>query len=127
MVLDFIEYEDVEEIKDERILLIDGHNIAYITVFSVIAKDYSDNGVFKLWKQSFYSKLFSIINNLKPTKCVLVFDSRNSWRKDIYPEYKANRKKQGGKYPLDKLKFNEAMDSLISDIKEVFTTKGVFW
>jgi len=125
MSLDFIDFEDVDEMKDERILIIDGHNIAYITVFSTISKDYSDNGKFKLWKHSFFSKLFSTINNLHPTKCVLVFDTPNSWRRDVYKEYKANRKKQGGKYPLDKEAFNEAMDNVINDIKTLFTNMYV--
>ena len=112
--------ENMESLDLEEIVMIDGHNIAYITVFSTISSDYSDNGVFKLWKHSFFSKLFSTIQSLDPTKVVLAFDSRNSWRYKIYDEYKANRKDQKGRYPLDKKAFNEAIENMIVDMKTYF-------
>lgn len=120
---DLFEFDDnIESLDDEEIVIVDGHNIAYITVFSTISSDYSDNGVFKLWKHSFLSKLFSTIQSLDPTKVVLAFDSRNSWRYKIYDEYKANRKDQKGKYPLDKKKFNEAIENMIVEMKTYFSS-----
>lgn len=116
-----VEFEDVDDIKDERVVVIDGHNIAYITVFSTIHSDYSDNGVFVLWKHSFLSKLFHTIQELEPTKVILAFDTKGSWRYDLYDEYKANRKKQYGRYPLDKDGFMKALDEMINDVKEIFT------
>ena len=119
---DIMSFEDVKPIDDETIILIDGHNIAYITVFSTIHSDYSDNGVFVLWKHSFLSRLFHIITDLDPTKVVLAFDTKGSWRYDIYSEYKANRKKQYGRYPLDKDAFMNSLNKMIEDISNIFTT-----
>ena len=116
MLEDIMVFEECETKEDETILLIDGHNIAYITVFSTIGNNYEDNGVFKLWRHNFYNKLFHTINELKPTRVVLVFDVKNSWRYELYPEYKGNRKKQYGKYPLDKEGFLEALNELIEEI-----------
>ncbi len=118
---DLFEFDDdIVSLEDEEIVIIDGHNIAYITVFSTISSDYSDNGVFKLWKHNFLSKLFSTIQSLNPTKVVLAFDSKNSWRYSIYDEYKANRKDQKGRYPLDKKKFTEAIENMIEEMKTYF-------
>ncbi len=118
---DFVEFEDVQDKKEETILLIDGHNIAYITVFSTIHSDYTDNGPFLLWRHSFFSKLFYTIKDLNATKVVLAFDTKGSWRYELYEEYKANRKKQYGKYPLDKEGFMVALNQMISDMEEYFT------
>lgn len=119
---DFVSFEDVKPIDDELVLLIDGHNIAYITVFSTISSDKTDNGPFVLWRHSFLSKLFSIITDLKPTKVILAFDTKGSWRYDIYDEYKANRKKQYGKNPLNKEAFMNALNEMIEDMQTVFST-----
>jgi len=116
----FVFDDDITSLDDEKIVIIDGHNIAYITVFSTIHSDYSDNGPFKLWKHSFLSKLFTTIKDLDPTKVVLAFDSKNSWRYKLYAEYKANRKHQSGRYPLDKEKFLIALESMIEDVKTYF-------
>lgn len=118
---DLIEFEDVKDKKDETVVIVDGHNIAYITVFSTIHQDYSDNGVFVLWKHAFLNKLFYTVNDLEPTKLVLAFDTKGSWRYDLYDEYKANRQKQYGRYPLDKKNFMIALNDLIEDIQAVFT------
>lgn len=116
---DIMTFTDAVDNKG-KIIIIDGHNIAYITVFSTIANDYSDNGVFKLWRHNFLNKVFYTIRELEPTKVVLAFDSKNSWRYDLYPDYKGNRKKQYGKYPLDKKNFNLAIDSMVNDMKKIF-------
>ena len=120
-ITDIVQFEEVKNKKDETILIIDGHNIAYITVFSTISSDYSDNGPFKLWRHTFMNKLFYIIRDLKPTKVVLAFDTKGSWRYDIYDEYKANRRKQYGKYPLDKEAFMIALNDMIETIRTLFT------
>ena len=120
MLDDILTFTEVVDDKG-KILIIDGHNIAYITVFSTLSSDYEDNGVFHLWKHNFLSRLFYIIRELKPTRVVLAFDSKNSWRYDIYKDYKANRKKQYGKYPLDKDGFMIALNQMILDMKNIFT------
>ena len=118
----FIKFEDVKDKKDETVLLIDGHNIAYITVFATIAQDYSDNKEFKIWRNTFLSRFFDIVCELKPTKIVMAFDSKNSWRYDVYDDYKANRKKPStSKKPLNKKEFNKALQEMIDYFKEHFT------
>lgn len=117
---EMFQFDEVKVVEDEHVVIIDGHNIAYITAYSTISKDYSDNGVFELWRSNFLSKLFSDICAISPTKVILAFDSKNSWRYSIYGEYKAHRKKQYGRYPLDKDAFNIALSAMILDIKRIF-------
>ena len=117
----FINFGDVKDKKDEVILLIDGHNIAYITVYATIAQDYSDNKEFKLWRNTFLSRFFDIVTTLKPTKIVMAFDTKGSWRYDIYDDYKGHRKKPStSKKPLNKKAFNEALQSMIEYFEELF-------
>ena len=120
MLEDIMSFREVED-ADGTVVLIDCHNIAYITVYSTIHSDYDDNGVFKQWRNNFLNKLFYTIKTLKPTKVIFAFDSKNSWRYSLYEEYKANRKKQYGKYPLDKDNFMIALEEMIEEIREIFT------
>jgi len=118
---DFVKFDDVEDKTDEVILLIDGHNIAYITAYATIAQDYSDNKEFKLWRNTFLSRFFDIVTTLKPTKIVMAFDTKGSWRYDVYKEYKAHRKKPStSKKPLNKKAFNKALQSMIEYFEELF-------
>ncbi len=119
----FVKFEDVKTKSKtaQNVTIIDGHNIAYITVFSTIMSDYSDNGVFKLWKHSFLTKTFATINDLKSDMVVLAFDTKGSWRYDIYDEYKGNRKQQYGRYPLDKKGFMVALNEMIQIMESQFT------
>jgi len=117
----FVKFEDVKDKKDEVILLIDGHNIAYITVYATIAQDYSDNKEFKLWRNTFLSRFFDIVTTLKPTKIVMAFDTKGSWRYELFDDYKGNRKKPStSKKPLNKKAFNEALQSMIEYFEELF-------
>jgi len=122
MGLAIAKFDNNTYIEDERILLIDGHNIAYITVFNTLNTDYSDNDEFVLWKNNFLNRIFDFVVALEPTKIVLVFDVKNSWRYEIFPNYKSARKNKidHSKKPLNKKKFLIALESLITDIVEYF-------
>jgi len=56
---------------------------------------------------------------------VIACDNKNYWRKQIYPYYKANRKKNIEKSELDWQSIFECMNSIRSDLKEFFPYKVV--
>ena len=76
-----------------RLLLLDGHSLAYRAYFALPVDNFSTatgqatNAVF-----GFTSMLINMLRDEKPTHIVVAFDvSRISFRTEIYPEYKAGR------------------------------------
>ena len=80
---------------DPKLMLIDGHSIAYRAFFALPVENFSTvtgqhtNGVF-----GFTSMLINVLRDEAPTHLGVAFDvSRRTFRAEIYPEYKANRSK----------------------------------
>jgi DNA polymerase I len=76
-----------------KLLLIDGHSIAYRAFFALPVENFSTvtgqhtNGVF-----GFTSMLINVLRDEAPTHVGVAFDvSRKTFRSEIYTEYKANR------------------------------------
>jgi DNA polymerase I len=76
-----------------KLMLIDGHSIAYRAFFALPVENFSTqtgqhtNGVF-----GFTSMLINVLRDEKPTHLGVAFDvSRHTFRSEIYSEYKANR------------------------------------
>jgi DNA polymerase-1 len=76
-----------------RLLLIDGHSIAYRAFYALPAENFSTttgqttNAVF-----GFTSMLINLLRDEQPTHLAVAFDlSRKTFRAEAYPEYKANR------------------------------------
>jgi len=51
---------------------------------------------------TFFSMLEKVTDDVRPDYTLFAFDSRNNWRKGIYPEYKANRKPKNDGEALQK-------------------------
>ena len=77
--------------KDSHLLVIDGLN-TFIRVFSAVPA-LNDDGQHIGGVTGFLRSVAANIRQLKPTRCVIVFDGKggSKRRKSIYPEYKANR------------------------------------
>ncbi|MFI5912801.1 DNA polymerase I [Dactylosporangium sp. NPDC051541] len=78
---------------DSRLLLLDGHSLAYRAFFALPAENFSTatgqvtNAVF-----GFTSMLINMLRDEQPTHIGVAFDvSRNTFRLEKYAEYKANR------------------------------------
>jgi DNA polymerase-1 len=98
----------------DRLLLIDGHSVAYRAFFALPVENFSTttgqstNAVF-----GFTSMLINVLRDEKPTHVGVAFDvSRKTFRFDQYAEYKGNRAKSPpeftGQIPLIK----EILDAL---------------
>ena len=97
-----------------RLLLIDGHSIAYRAFFALPVENFSTqtgqhtNAVF-----GFTSMLINVLRDENPTHVGVAFDvSRQTFRSEIYTEYKANRSKSPDEFrgQLDLVK--EVLDAL---------------
>lgn len=56
---------------------------------------------------------------------VICNDSPHCWRKDIFPPYKQNRKKNQKKSPHDWNEIHNAMNNIREEVKEVFPYKNI--
>lgn len=79
--------------KDDRVLIIDGMNI-FISVFAAVPQ-LNENGEHIGGVAGFIKSVGARIREFNATRCIVVFDGSggSKRRKKIYPEYKANRKK----------------------------------
>lgn len=75
-----------------KLLLIDGNSIINRAYFALPPlNDKEGRNVNAVY--GFVNILFKVVQNFAPDKLVVAFDKRgHNFRKDIYPEYKANRK-----------------------------------
>ena len=76
-----------------RLLLVDGHSMAYRAFFALPAENFSTttgqttNAVY-----GFTSMLINVLRDEKPDHVAVAFDiSRQTFRSEAFPEYKANR------------------------------------
>jgi DNA polymerase-1 len=79
------------ESLDSRVLIIDGLN-TYIRVFSAVPA-LNDDGEHIGGVTGFLRSVASVVRQLKPTRCIIVFDGKggSANRKRMYSGYKSNR------------------------------------
>lgn len=77
----------------QRLLLIDGHSMAYRAFFALPAENFTTaTGQHTNAVYGFATMLISLLREEKPTHIAVAFDvSRKTFRTEKYPEYKANR------------------------------------
>jgi len=81
-----------------------------------------DNEKFFFWRHMFMNSFFNTITKFNPSKVILAFDTKGSWRYRIFPEYKANRKQARDKAVVDFEKFFPIFEQFRHEIKEAFST-----
>ena len=98
----------------DRLLLIDGHSMAYRAFFALPAENFSTstgqptNAVY-----GFTSMLINLLKEYDPTHVAVAFDvSRKSFRTDIFPEYKATRSKSPEEFKGQVELIKEVLDSM---------------
>src|SRR5699024_8398261 len=77
----------------DRILLIDGHSVAYRAFFALPVENFSTTtGQHTNAVYGFTSMLINVLRDERPTHIVVAFDvSRQSFRTERYADYKAGR------------------------------------
>jgi len=113
-----------ENEENQHIVVLDGHNLIFRTVFIAHAenkKQKTEDPGYIYWKHVFLSELKFMVEKHKPTRFIIVFDSKlGSWRKNIYPEYKANRKIARELSKVDFKEFFKVSNPFLKDLKDVF-------
>jgi DNA polymerase-1 len=100
--------------SDRKLLLIDGHSIAYRAFFALPVENFSTttgqptNAVF-----GFTSMLINLLRDEQPTHIGVAFDvSRQTFRSAAYPEYKAGRSETPQDFRGQVTLIREVLDAL---------------
>ena len=77
----------------ERLLLLDGHSLAYRAFYGLPAENFvTTSGQVTNAVYGFTSMLLATLEQFQPTHVAVAFDvNRNTFRREQFPEYKANR------------------------------------
>jgi 5'-3' exonuclease len=113
----------IEEDIQKHIVLLDGHNVIFRTIFIAheeIKKSGIEDPTFIYWKLMFMNNIKSVVEKFKPTRFILVFDSKGSWRKRVYPEYKAHRKEAREASQIDFDAFFKVLEPFVTGLQNVF-------
>jgi len=130
---DFFEVEEVKEKK--KILFFDFHNLAYRTIhicapeykskkFEYMNGDgpkYTKEDMYQYWKNMVLNNLLFNIRERKASKVVIALENKNNWRKEIYPEYKANRKASRDGAIVDFEEFFPILEEFTQSLKNLLT------
>lgn len=101
-----------------RILLIDGHSLAYRAFYALPLENFTtSSGQHTNAIYGFASMLLNLIRDEKPTHIAAAFDvSRKTFRTEAFPEYKANRAKTPDEF--------RSQLSYIDELVEAFNIKS---
>ncbi|MFC9426778.1 DNA polymerase I [Streptomyces sp. NPDC056987] len=100
-----------------RLLLMDGHSLAYRAFFALPAENFTTatgqptNAIY-----GFASMLANTLRDEAPTHFAVAFDvSRKTWRSEEFPEYKANRSKTPDEFKGQVELIGELLDAMHAD------------
>ena len=96
-----------------RILLIDGHSLAYRAFYALPLENFTtSSGQHTNAIYGFASMLLNLIRDEKPTHIAAAFDvSRKTFRTEAFPEYKANRAKTPDEFRSQLSYIDELLDA----------------
>jgi DNA polymerase-1 len=97
-----------------RLLLLDGHSLAYRAFFALPVENFSTTtGQHTNAVYGFTSMLINVLRDEKPTHLAVAFDvSRKTFRMDEYAEYKAKRNKTPDEFSSQLPLIEEVLDAL---------------
>src|SRR6476469_1121105 len=97
-----------------RLLLLDGHSLAYRAFFALPAENFSTTtGQHTNAVYGFTSMLINVLRDESPTHLAVAFDvSRQTFRSEQYAEYKANRSTSPAEFSGQVSLIKEVLDAL---------------
>jgi DNA polymerase-1 len=97
-----------------RLLLLDGHSLAYRAFFALPVENFSTTtGQHTNAVYGFTSMLINVMRDEEPTHIAVAFDkSRQTFRLEEYPEYKAKRNKTPDEFKSQLPLIQEVLDAL---------------
>ena len=107
---------NLARVSDEpgTLLLIDGHSVAYRAFFALPVENFATTtGQHTNAVYGFTSMLINVLRDEQPTHLAVAFDvSRQTFRSNLYSEYKANRSKSPQEFTGQVALIKEVLDAL---------------
>lgn len=105
--------------SETKLLLLDGHSLAYRAFYALPAENFmTSTGQPTNAVYGFLSMLLSVLSAERPTHVVVAFDvSRQTFRTELYPEYKAQREASPAEF--------KGQVSLIEDVLEAMGIRAI--
>jgi 5'-3' exonuclease len=120
------------------VLIVDYYNLAYRCLFAheknsqeKIKKSKSQEELtgalrekkeYQWFKYVLINQFKEMIKKFKPQRVVIALDARNTWRKEVFPSYKAHRKAQRDKNIINFEEFFQVFGEFTQELKETFTS-----
>lgn len=104
-----------------KILLIDMTNLSVKNAFASVKADPEENHGWHKWSERTTCDVIELINTFAPDRCVLAMDADTYWRKEVYPEYKANRRRFKDGAIVDFESFDSFYQGYMTDFAFSFT------
>lgn len=109
--------------------ILDGSQHGRRFLYSCKNEETEEEG-FQMWKYKFLSSIFEYIKEFNCDEFIIAIDSRNNWRKEFFPYYKAHRKflrkkedEEDNWFRFDR--YFEVYRKLIEDISVAFPIKTI--
>lgn len=106
-------------INKDRVLLIDFANLSIRNLFAVKYDPLDEN--YTVWKNMIIRSLRKLFLAFDPGRVIFCLEGRNNWRKDVYPEYKAQRKLARDTSHIDFDTFFPVQNDFIEVLKNLLT------
>lgn len=104
-------------------LIFDCHNLIFRVLFVAAAQakksheDINETNYY-YWKFLFVKSLITTIKQFNPSDVIFALDS-SSWRKEVYPQYKAHRKASRDASIIDFEKFFPMLEDFLADLQNL--------
>lgn len=105
-------------VKNMYPMLFDFENLAlrcFYGVKEVEAESESPN--YQIWEYMVFNSVYRMLFKERVNEIVIALDSQSSWRKIVYPEYKANRKKKKEESNVNWELFHEKKNNFLEEMK----------
>lgn len=111
---------NLETVENKTILVIDYSNHLFRMLHVAYSMDPLDEEWVK-WKMLMVNGIYNLVKKFKPDQMIIATDKGGSWRKNVYPEYKAQRKTGRDESPIDFVQFFKVANEFYDSIKKVFS------
>jgi len=114
----------IESDDSKKILVVDTYNLIFRTIHIAESQNKKfglEDESFSYWKYLFVKSIFNMVKQFDPDTVVMATDTRNTWRKQYYSEYKAQRKAARDSSKIDFEKFFPILNEYLIDLKQTLT------
>ena len=111
-------------VEGKKIVMLDFYNMVF-RYLHIAAKNNPLDEEFNDWRYMMTYGLMGIVNEFKPDQFIIAVDAGVSWRKNVYAEYKGQRKGARKASAINFDKFFPVLETYILNITDILTNSYV--